>query len=160
MFSEFSLFLLYHVVWVCVVVGGWMVVSRRLLSLNPTTVMVILFLGLWLLLACNNFVFEGPKYEFRRPALHFIPPTRIKNCRVVYSYLLAPLKGEGGKNRRKMSQKEGKIILCPFYHILWLLQLNAWGILWPFPVTLSSQNIIMNTICKTRINLIFPFERK
>ena len=33
-------------------VGGWY--SRRLLSLNPTTVMVVLFLGLWLLLACDN----------------------------------------------------------------------------------------------------------
>ena len=31
-----------------------MVVSQRLLSLNPTTVMVVLLLGLWLLLGCDN----------------------------------------------------------------------------------------------------------
>ena len=29
-------------------------VSQRLLSLNPTTVMVVLLLGLWLLLGCDN----------------------------------------------------------------------------------------------------------
>ena len=34
-----------------VVVGG----SQRLLSLNPTTVMVVLLLGLWLLLGCDNY---------------------------------------------------------------------------------------------------------
>ena len=28
--------------------------SQRLLSLNPTTVMVVLLLGLWLLLGCDN----------------------------------------------------------------------------------------------------------
>ena len=33
-------------------VGGWY--SQRLLSLNPTTVMVVLLLGLWLLLGCDN----------------------------------------------------------------------------------------------------------
>ena len=33
-----------------VVVGG----SQRLLSLNPTTVLVVLLLGLWLLLGCDN----------------------------------------------------------------------------------------------------------
>ena len=32
------------------VVGGR---SQQLLSLNPTTVMVVLFLGLWLLLGCD-----------------------------------------------------------------------------------------------------------
>ena len=32
-------------------VGGG---SQRLLSLNPTTVMVVLLLGLWLLLGCDN----------------------------------------------------------------------------------------------------------
>ena len=31
-----------------------MVVSQRLPSLNPTTVMVVLLLGLWLLLGCDN----------------------------------------------------------------------------------------------------------
>ena len=30
------------------------VVFPRLLSLNPTTVMVVLLLGLWLLLGCDN----------------------------------------------------------------------------------------------------------
>ena len=36
------------------------VVSQRLLSLNPTTVMVVLLLGLWLLLGCDNKVsFKG-----------------------------------------------------------------------------------------------------
>ena len=34
-------------------VVGW-VVSQRLLSLNPTTVLVVLLLGLWLLLGCDN----------------------------------------------------------------------------------------------------------
>ena len=34
-----------------VVVGGG---SQRLLCLNPTTVMVVLLLGLWLLLGCDN----------------------------------------------------------------------------------------------------------
>ena len=33
------------------VVGGG---SQRLLSLNPTTVMVVLLLGLWLLLGCDK----------------------------------------------------------------------------------------------------------
>ena len=33
--------------------------SLRLLSLNPTTVMVILLLGLWLLLGCTNMQTEG-----------------------------------------------------------------------------------------------------
>ena len=40
-------------VWVWVGVGGWWY-SQRLLSLNPTTVMVVLLLGLWLLLGCDN----------------------------------------------------------------------------------------------------------
>ena len=35
-----------------VVGGGWC--SQRLLSLNPTTVMVVLLLGLWLLLGCDK----------------------------------------------------------------------------------------------------------
>ena len=34
-----------------VLVGGG---SQRLLSLNPTTVMVVLLLGLWFLLGCDN----------------------------------------------------------------------------------------------------------
>ena len=33
--------------------------SQRLLCLNPNTVMVVLLLGLWLLLGCNN---ESVKY--------------------------------------------------------------------------------------------------
>ena len=113
--------------------GGWWWCSQRLLSLNPTTVMVILFLGLWLLMACDNFVFEGPKYEFRRPALHFIPPTRIKNCRAVYSYLLAPLKGEGGKNRRKMSQKEGKNIIVSILPHIMTFAIEFMGYFMTFP---------------------------
>ena len=36
-----------------VVVGGGGC-SQRLLSLNPTTVMVVLLMGLWLLLGCDN----------------------------------------------------------------------------------------------------------
>ena len=35
-------------------VGGGGGGSQRLLSLNPTTVMVVLLLGLWLLLGCDN----------------------------------------------------------------------------------------------------------
>ena len=51
----FALFLLYHVVlslyggW-----GGWWWYSQRLLGLNPTTVLVVLLLGLWLLFGCDN----------------------------------------------------------------------------------------------------------
>ena len=56
-------------------VGG----SQRLLSLNPTTVMVVLLLGLWLLLGCDknlvqqsihiffhfeNFFFSCPIFDF------------------------------------------------------------------------------------------------
>ena len=33
--------------------------SQRLLSLNPTTVMVVLLLGLWLLFCCDNYDLEG-----------------------------------------------------------------------------------------------------
>ena len=53
-FQSIALFLLYHVV--LSLCGGWwvVVVSQRLLSLNPTTVMVVLLLGLWLLLGCDN----------------------------------------------------------------------------------------------------------
>ena len=40
--------------WVGGWVGGWWVVSQRLLSLNPTVVMAVLLLGLWLLLGCDN----------------------------------------------------------------------------------------------------------
>ena len=32
--------------------------SQRLLSLNPTTVMAVLLLGLWLLLGCDNMAFS------------------------------------------------------------------------------------------------------
>ena len=56
---SFALFLLYHVVLSSC--GGWLVVvvmgggcSQRLLCLNPTTVMVVLLLGLWLLLDCDD----------------------------------------------------------------------------------------------------------
>ena len=38
----------------------WAVVSQRLLCLNPTTVMVVLLLGLWLLLGCDNYVNWAP----------------------------------------------------------------------------------------------------
>ena len=34
--------------------GWWWWYSQRLLSLNPTTVMVVLLLGLWLLLGCDK----------------------------------------------------------------------------------------------------------
>ena len=45
-------FVVWGVVGVGVGVGG----SQRLLSLNPTTVMVVLLLGLWLLLGCDNYL--------------------------------------------------------------------------------------------------------
>ena len=32
----------------------WWVVSQRLLGLNPTTVLVVLLLGLWLFLGCDK----------------------------------------------------------------------------------------------------------
>ena len=34
--------------------GGWVGGSQRLLSLNPIIVIVVLLLGLWLLLGCDN----------------------------------------------------------------------------------------------------------
>ena len=37
-----------------VVVGGGGGGSQRLLSLNPTTIMVVLLLELWMLLGCDN----------------------------------------------------------------------------------------------------------
>ena len=40
--------------------GGGGGCSQRLLSLNPTTVMVVLLLGLWLLLGCDNYSLLGP----------------------------------------------------------------------------------------------------
>ena len=63
MFSEFcsisALSCSFEFVWWwcgcgCGWVGGWWY-SQRLLSLNPTTVMVVLLLGLWLLLGCDNY---------------------------------------------------------------------------------------------------------
>ena len=36
--------------------GGGSGVSKRLLCLNPTTVLVVLLLGFWLLLGCENTV--------------------------------------------------------------------------------------------------------
>ena len=54
-FLSFALFLLYHVfLSLCGGGGGWVVVSQRLLRFNPTTVMVVLLLRLWLLLGCGN----------------------------------------------------------------------------------------------------------
>ena len=53
-FLSFALLLLYRVVLsfeFVVWVGG----SQQLLCLNPTTVTVVLLLGLWLLLGCDNF---------------------------------------------------------------------------------------------------------
>ena len=38
--------------------------SQRLLCLNPTTVMVVLLLGLWLLLGCDNISIIYLKYHF------------------------------------------------------------------------------------------------
>ena len=38
-------------------------VSKRLLSLNPTTILIILLLGLWLLLDCDNFRLNLAKLE-------------------------------------------------------------------------------------------------
>ena len=48
----FSFFCSFMYFWVCG--GGWWWYSQRLLSLNPTTVMVVLLLRLWLLLGCDN----------------------------------------------------------------------------------------------------------
>ena len=44
--------MLYHVLLSLCDVGGWY--SQRLLGLNPTTVMVVLLLGLSLVLGCDN----------------------------------------------------------------------------------------------------------
>ena len=63
-FQSIALFLLYHVVLSScggyVVGGGSGGGSQRLLCLNPTTVMVVLMLGLWLLLGCDNYVNWAP----------------------------------------------------------------------------------------------------
>ena len=56
-FLSFALFLLYHVVlssWWVVVGGGGGWWFPAITCLNPTTVMVVLLLGLWLLLGCDN----------------------------------------------------------------------------------------------------------
>ena len=56
MFCEFcsssALSCIFEFLWVVVGGGGC---SQRLLCLNPTTVMVVLLLGLWLLLGCDNY---------------------------------------------------------------------------------------------------------
>ena len=57
---KLNFFLLCHVVF-SLCGGGWVVVvSQQLLSLNPTTVMVVLLLGLWLLLGCDNIRPKSP----------------------------------------------------------------------------------------------------
>ena len=43
---------------------------QRLLSLNPITVMVILLLGLWLLLGCDNYETRDPPNS-NKFTLHF-----------------------------------------------------------------------------------------
>ena len=50
-FQSIALFLLYVVLSLWWEVGGG---SQRLLSPNPTTVLVVLLLGLWLLFGCDN----------------------------------------------------------------------------------------------------------
>ena len=60
---SFALFMLYHVV--LSLCGGWVVVvSQRLLSLNPTAVIVVLLLGLelGLLLSCDK---NDPKIRLK-----------------------------------------------------------------------------------------------
>ena len=39
-------------------------VSQQLLSLNPTTDLVVLLLGLWLLLGCDNSIYKGTSKQF------------------------------------------------------------------------------------------------
>ena len=59
-FQNIALFLLYYVVLSLrgggggVGGGGDGCGSKQLLSLNPTAVMIVLLLGLWLLLGCDN----------------------------------------------------------------------------------------------------------
>ena len=50
---------------VCGVGGGF----QRLVSLNPTTMLVVLFLELWLLLGCDNLYHPGSDiffYKFKQ----------------------------------------------------------------------------------------------
>ena len=49
--------------------GGGGGCSQRLLSLNPTTVMVVLLLGLWLLLGCDN---SYNKLDRNNPTMMFV----------------------------------------------------------------------------------------
>ena len=57
-------------------VGGGGVGSQRLLSLNPTTVLVVLLLELWLLLGCDN-----AKIWFNRLIITFLLNQLSSNAR-------------------------------------------------------------------------------
>ena len=160
MFSEFSLFLLYHVVWVCVVVGGRMVVSSDYLVSTQLQLWLFCFWGCGCCWPVTILCLRAQNMNLEDQLCTSSPQPGLKIAGqyiLIYSH---HSRGREGRIEEKCPKRKEKIILCPFYHILWLLQLNSWCISWPFPVTLSSQSIIMNTICKTRINLIFPFERK
>ena len=52
LFSEFSLSYSFEFLWLVVVVGGGG--GECFVSTNPTTVMAVFMLGLWLLLGCDN----------------------------------------------------------------------------------------------------------
>ena len=74
-------FLLYHIVSWCVegvrwVVGGF----PEITSLNPITILIVLLLGLWLLLDCDNFRIILAKLEVwtREPSANYSHFARIR----------------------------------------------------------------------------------
>ena len=60
--------------------------SQRLLSLNPTTVMVVLLLGLWLLLGCDNTSFLSKFSPWKSQALKSLDGAEFAND--VYSEVI------------------------------------------------------------------------
>ena len=60
--------------------------SQRLLSLNPTTVMVVLLLGLWLLLGCDNL--QKAFLPWPISLIHFVPDWVILSVIGVVALLL------------------------------------------------------------------------
>ena len=52
--------------------GGGGGCSQRLLSLHPTTVMVVLLLGLWLLLGCDKNFYSIVEYSNIYQGVNFI----------------------------------------------------------------------------------------
>ena len=67
--------------------------SQRLPSLNPTTVLVVLLLGLWLLLGCDNIQFPIFAGFFKTPLMYEIQ-----------MYFQPPYYGSSTMSSEKVSQ--------------------------------------------------------